>query len=190
MTSQQARALARSKLSDERFYHTECVARSAATLAGKLGVDTETARAAAFLHDVLKEEPAEDLLQILMASDIINFDDLSASSPVWHAFAGGEYLEHELGLPKETADAVRYHTTARADMSPLDKTVYLADYISVDRDFRGAAEVRLLAETDIDSAILLSLKNQIIHLTKLGKHVCMHTIEAYNFLVDAGVTAE
>ncbi len=184
----EARELAKQKLSKERFYHTECVAKAAEYLATKTGFDKEKAVVSAYLHDILKEIPKNDLLQILSVGDIIAKNDLESSSPVWHAFAGGEYVVDSLSLSNDIGDAVRYHTTAKSDMTMLEKIVYLADYISEDRDFRGVVEVRDAAEHSIDKAILLSLRNQICHLAKLGKHINKHSVEAFNYFLKNGVT--
>ena len=51
-TAEDARELARSFQSDERFYHTECVARAASELARRFGADVEKALTAAYLHDI------------------------------------------------------------------------------------------------------------------------------------------
>ncbi len=188
MTVIEAKELAKQKLSQERFYHTECVAKAAEQLSLKVGYDKDMAIVAAYLHDILKEIPKNDLLQILSVGDIIAKNDLEASSPVWHAFAGGEYVVESLSLSSDIGDAVRYHTTARSNMTTLEKIVYLADYISEDRDFGGVVEVREAAEHSIDKAILLSLRNQICHLAKLGKHINKHSVEAFNYFLKIGVT--
>ncbi len=187
MTIKQARELAKNTLSEERFYHTECVAKAAKQLALQFEHDVEQSVVSAYLHDIVKELSLDDLLQMLKSGDIININDLENCCPVWHAFAGGEYVENELLLSKQIADAVRYHTTARINMTRLEKIVYLADYISEDREFRGVAEVREATFESIDKAIALSLRNQICHLAKLGKHINKHSVEAFNFLIDSGI---
>ena len=179
----EARALARSAQSDERFYHTCCVADAAETLARRYGADPEKARTAGYLHDILKERDSADLLQILRGSDIIDFTKIERCPALWHSFAGGVYVEKELGCDRETADAVRYHTAGRAAMTLMDKVVFLADYISADRDFKGVEEVRALAETSLDRACLTALRNGLIHLFKKYRFVNVDSVEAYNYYV-------
>ena len=43
------------RLSEGRFYHSQCVAECAARLAEKYGADVEKARLAGILHDVMKD---------------------------------------------------------------------------------------------------------------------------------------
>ncbi|MEG0750468.1 MAG: bis(5'-nucleosyl)-tetraphosphatase (symmetrical) YqeK [Oscillospiraceae bacterium] len=183
MTSNEARKQAKAQLSEERFYHTECVARAAEELAQRFGADVERSRTAAYLHDILKERNRDDLLQMLRRSDIINSMLIERCPALWHSFAGGEYVENELGCDREIADAVRYHTAGRVDMTLLDKIVFLADYISEDRDFRGADEVREIAKDSLESACMTALRNGLIHLFKQYKFVNASSVDAYNYFV-------
>ena len=183
MTCDEARELARNTLSEHRFYHTECVAAAAVELAKQYGCDVQKAELAALLHDILKERSDDDLLQMLKGSDIIDFAQIERCPALWHSFAGGIYVEKELGCSREIADAVRYHTAGRCAMTLLEKVVFLADYISADRDFRGAVEVREIAARSLDEACLAALHNCIIHLTKQYRYVNVGSVEAYNCLL-------
>ncbi len=183
LTTDQAAALAKQALSGERYYHTLCVEKAAVDIAGLYSEDVETARTAAFLHDICKELPKDTLLQMLRGSDIIDPVQSEDFGPVLHAFAGGEYVEKELGLSEDIANAVRYHTTGRAGMSALEKTVFLADCISGDRDFRNLDELREIAKRDPDEACLLALRNSIIHVTKQLKPLNQLSCSAFNWFV-------
>ncbi len=182
MTSEEARKLARASQSDERFYHTECVARAAQALAVRYGGDIERAGVAALLHDILKEREKADLLQMLRGSDIIDYTEVEPCPALYHSFAGGIYVHDALGLDMEIADAVRYHTAGRVGMTLLDKIVFLADYISDDRDFRGVDEVRAMAQQSLDEAVLTALRNGLIHLFKKYRYVYPPAVRAYNDL--------
>ncbi|MEG0912356.1 MAG: bis(5'-nucleosyl)-tetraphosphatase (symmetrical) YqeK [Oscillospiraceae bacterium] len=183
MTCEQARELAKSMLSEERFYHTECVAGAAVRLAKKYGCDTARAERAALLHDILKERDKAALLQMLKSSDIIDYVQIEECPALYHSYAGGIYVKDELKLDMETADAVRYHTAGRENMTLLDKVVFLADYISEDRDFKGADEVREIAEDSLDEAVLVALRNGLIHLFKQYRYANVESVKAYNYLV-------
>ena len=53
-----------------------------------------------------------------------------------HAPLGACLAQTEFGIfDAEILDAVKYHTTAKADMSLLTKIIYMADYIEPNRDF-------------------------------------------------------
>ncbi len=184
MTVEKAHSLAKAMLSDGRFYHTECVARCAKELAVRLGADPEQAEIAAFLHDIMKEQSDAVLLKTLEGSAIIKDNYFSDYRPLWHAFAGAVFVRKELGLSQEIADAVFYHTSGHAGMTPLEKSVFLADYISDDRSFEGSAEVREIARKDIDLAVATALQNMIGHLVSQGRIVQPLSLEAYNFYIN------
>ena len=184
MTSNEARSFARENQSDERFNHTEGVARAAAMLAELYGEDVERAKRAAFLHDALKEWDKGDLLQMIRRSDIIDSKTVEDCPKIYHAFAGGVYAKETLGLDDETANAIMYHTTGRYGMSRLEKIVMLADYISEERDFKGVDEVRAAAKSSLDEACLMASRNLVIHLLIMYKKVNKYSIDAYNYFVE------
>ena len=184
MTPEQAKEIAGSMLSEQRFHHSMCVAECAAKLALRLGVDQDDALVAGYLHDMMKEQSDAVLLKWMEGSAIMQCDYLEQFHPLWHAYAGAAYAKYGLGLSQEIADAIRYHTSGKKDMSPLEKCIFLADYISEDRTFPGSSEVRGIAERDIDEACLTALKNMITHLVQLGRIVEPESLEAYNYLAD------
>lgn len=183
MTPEEAKTLAMARLSAERFYHTACVASAAGALAERHGADVREALVAAWLHDILKEERPEDLLQRIKRSDIINASQIARMPSVWHAYAGGLYVGRELCLSGDIANAVMYHTTGRAGMSKLEKVILLADYTSADREFSGVEEVRELAQTSLDEACAVALRNGIIHLCKKRKLIDLNSVLAFNELI-------
>lgn len=183
MTPEEAKTLAKARLSKERFYHTACVAKAAEQLAGRHGVDVQKALVAAWLHDILKEADPRDLLQRIKGSDIMNASQIMRIPSVWHAYAGGLYVGRELGLEDDIANAVMMHTTGRAGMTALEKVILLADYTSADRTFKGVDEVRELANISLDKACAAAIRNGIIHVCKAGKPIDIHSVYAYNDLI-------
>lgn len=183
MTAEQARQLCAQMVRPKRFHHCACVAKAAVELAPLFGADAEQAEIAGWLHDVMKHQPDSVLLKTMAGSAIMSDKQLMRKKKLWHAWAGGIYVRETLGLPQELASAVFYHTTGRADMTPLEKTVFLADYISEDRVGEDAEAVRRLAGENGDAACLLALQQTISRLTKAGRFLELTTVEAYNWLV-------
>ena len=183
MNSREADELARSRLSDRRYHHTLCVVRAAVALAPRFGADPEKAEIAAYLHDIFKESDDDVLLKTLRSSDIIHDNDLGRKHALWHAFAAAEYAFAVLEVPEDICDAIRYHTTGRGDMTPLEKTLFLADYISDDRDYDDCVCVRKISEDDVDKALLYGLKYTINELTEKNAVIDKRTIDAYNSCV-------
>lgn len=176
--------LLKSRLSDYRYHHSLCVADSAVELAERYGADKEKALVAGLLHDITKEsEPSEHFL--LFAEGGVKPTELErVNAKLWHAMSGAEYLKLRLNITdKEIYDAVRYHTTARAGMSLLEKVIYIADFISADRVYDDVDIVRELAQKSLDETMLYTQRYSINEL--LQKGACIHpdSVACYNELL-------
>ena len=173
----------RNKLSPYRFNHSVEVAKSAVYLAEKYGGDSEKMFVAGLLHDVLKEADREETF-FYVDKYVIPLTVLEEKTPkLWHAIVGAEYLKNELGIDDdEIIDAVRYHTTGRKNMTLSDKILFIADFISADRDYNGADEMRERAEKSLECAMDMGLSFTITDLVENGKAVHPDTIDAYNDL--------
>ncbi len=68
-------------------------------------------------------------------------------------------------------------------MTLLEKIIFLADYIEPGRQFKGVDDVRLLAKTDLDEAIIQALENTVSFLLRRRQLVYPKTIATYNELV-------
>lgn len=171
-------------LSERRFHHSECVAEMAKHLAKRYGADPDQAWTAGMLHDILKEQPKEEQLKMLDEFGIILTDEERSAPKLWHAILGAAYLERQAGISdREILDAVRYHTTARANMSILEKVLFVADFISEDRKFDGVKELREAAEESLEKAVQLGCAMTVQDLAE--NHLAIHpdTIAAYNWSV-------
>lgn len=100
---------------------------------------------------------------------------------LWHAVASSAYAQNELDIyDPEILNAIRYHTTARRGMSPLEQVIYLADVTSSERDYPGVQRMRLLAEKSLKEAMRESLKFILGDLTRRNLQIVQDTWEAYN----------
>ncbi len=178
--------LVQQRLSPKRFRHSVNVMERAVYLARILGADPGLAELAGLLHDVEKNTEPKLLLQKLRNSDIL-FSDADALLPqLWHAPAGMLFVRDRLGIrDPDVLNAIRYHTTGRKNMSPLEKTVYLADLTSADRDFPDVELVRKMSETDPDGAIVYSLQFILGEMLSQGKILHPDSLECYNQITAA-----
>ncbi|MBQ2676030.1 MAG: bis(5'-nucleosyl)-tetraphosphatase (symmetrical) YqeK [Clostridia bacterium] len=171
----------RSRLKPYRFEHSLNVADSAADLAEKYGADKDRAYLAGLLHDICKNDTEENQLQMFDEFGII-LDSVQKSQPkLWHAISGAAYIKNVLNIcDDEIISAIRYHTTAKADMTLLEKILYIADYISADRDYNGVDEMREAAYISIEKAMEVALQFTITDLSERFKPIHKDTLEAYN----------
>ena len=94
------------------------------------------------------------------------------------------YIEPILGVTdKEILSAVRYHTTAKANMSILEKVLYLADFTSADRDYDDVDVMREKVEISMTEAMHYALAYTINELVEKGSQIHPDTFEAYNEII-------
>ena len=85
-------------------------------------------------------------------------------------------------MPEEICSAIFYHTTGRADMTLLEKILYIADYMEPSRDFDGVEQLRKLVYRDLNAAVRLGLEMTMEEMKGYGSPVHEKTLEALDFL--------
>ena len=183
--------LLKSRLNEKRYFHSLCVADEARRLAALYGADENKAYLAGLLHDITKNATVAEHLQIFGAFDIILTDVEKSGEKLWHAISGAAYVKHYLDIDdEEIVSAIRYHTTARADMTKLQAVLYLADFTSADRDYDDVDVMRRLVDKSEDEALMYALKYTINELIEKGAAIHPDTVSAYNFIVLKGLKNE
>lgn len=183
-TDEKIITLIRSKLTADRFNHSLNVADSAKELALSYGADADKAYTAGLLHDVMKNASEEEQLGVLSEAGIELMPVERENKKLWHAIAGAAYVKFVMGIDdRDIIRAVRYHTTGRSGMSLLERIVYLADYISADRNYNGVEDMRRLCKSDSDEAILYALMFGIPDLVSKGRVIHPDSIDLYNEVI-------
>lgn len=172
------------RLGQKRLAHSQAVAEEAQRLALRYGADATKARTAGLLHDILKDTDGETQLQMMRDFGIL-LDTVEQHAPkLWHARAGAAFLEQVLGITdRDILQAVRYHTTARAGMSLLEKVLYLADFTSADRDYPDVDVMRRLVDVSVEEAMRYALTYSIRELLEKQQAIHPDTFAAYNEVV-------
>lgn len=182
ITIEAAKALAKRTLSQRRYEHTLNVRRLAVRLAKIHHVDVEKAALAALLHDIAKEMPKDQMLQLFSENAIIAGNIAQRLFPVWHGHAAAILARTQYGVEdEEILSAIRCHTTGRSGMTPLDKVIYLADMASEERSYPEAEQLRAHAAKNLDAAVLEGLGMTIAWNKQQGKQLDPETLEAYAF---------
>ena len=160
------------------------VAKAAVQLCQKYGGDESKAYLAGILHDVMKEEKPQIQLQMIKESGIITDTVLLEAAPLWHAKAGAAYCKRVLHIEDEDLlNAISYHTTARANMSQLEKILYLADYIGEERDYEDVDIMRAETMASMERGLQYALTYTIRDLAGRGRPLHLDTVQAYNQLM-------
>ncbi len=181
------KALLQKRLTPKRYHHSLCVADEAKRLAKKYGADSEKAYLAGLLHDVTKNATEEEHLNIFDTFGIMLNSIERTTEKLWHAMSGAAYVKYVLHIEdEEIYDAIRYHTTAKANMSLLSLILYLADFTSADRDYEDVDVMRTLVDKSLDEALIYALSYTIKEIVDKGGALHLDTINAYNETVLKG----
>jgi predicted HD superfamily hydrolase involved in NAD metabolism len=173
-----------------RFEHTIRVKKLAVKFASQMGIDRERTSIAAILHDYCKYWPKEQLASWIRKYDLPS-DLLDYHHALWHAPVGAEVAARQFQIEdEEILQAIRYHTTGRPHMSPLEKIIFLADLIEPGRHFPGVEELRTLAEKDVDRAIWKALDHTICYLIEKCQKIHPLTWSARNYFLEIVVDSD
>ena len=176
------RPVALSYLKHRRIPHVLGTEQEAIRLAERYGADVEKARVAALLHDCTKklDMPAQ---LALCGQYGIALDELEQRAlKLLHSKTGAAIARDVFGVDDEVYSAIWYHTTGHANMTKLEKIIYLADYIEPSRDFPGVDTLRKVCYEDLDKGLLLGLEMTIEEMTAMGNPVHRATVEARDWL--------
>ena len=176
-----------SLLKENRVKHVLGCADTCAELAVRYGVDETDALRAGLLHDITKALDGD--LQLTLCRDYgMILDAFSRQNPkTLHALTGSLVAQRIFGENREVVDAICSHTTGKADMSLLEKILYVADYMEPNRDFPGVEVLRDLAYTDITKALKLGLTMTLDMLHRQQREVSPESAEALAYLESTGV---
>jgi len=168
-------------LSKKRFNHSLNVADMCFRLAQAYGEDSIKAYTAGILHDIMKEQPPEDLEMRVKLSGL-SPDPVELVTPaLWHAVAGAAYVRDEFHEDGDLINAIRFHTIGRDNMSVMEKILYLGDLVSKDRQFDDVEKYRESAFKDLNAAMYAALKLSVTETLEKNGQIPAHTINAYNY---------
>lgn len=170
------------RMSERRFRHVLGVEETAIALAERYGGSVEQASIAALTHDYAKERSDEEFQLAIKKGNYENKQELlKYGNAIWHGLIGADFVARELEITDEIIlNAIRLHTTGAAEMSLLDKIIYVADYIEPGRNFPGVEDARVIALSNLDQAVAFETKHTLSHLIEEAKPVYPKTIETYN----------
>ena len=181
------RACSYSMVKQKRVPHIRGTEEEAVRLAKRWGADETMARRAGILHDCTKYLELDDQLALCRQYGV-ELDELEQRAvKLLHSKTGACIARAVFGEPDEVYSAIFWHTTAKENMTTLEKILYLADYIEPNRDFDGVERLRALAYEDIDRALLLGVETTIQEMEERGLPIHKKTLMARDWLTSHGV---
>lgn len=182
-----AKKIVKEKLTNDRYEHTLRVCDTAVELAEIYKEDKEKIALASIFHDYAKCMSKDELKQWVKDFNLPN-ELLNYHHELWHGPVGAELVKRKYHMTDENIiNAIRFHTTGRAQMNKFELIVFISDYIEPGRSFPGIEDVRKLAKENLESAAHQALKNTIHYLLDKNALIYPDTINAYNDLTKKGV---
>lgn len=125
------------------------------------------------------------MLNKKLNSDIILDIEEKNNPKIQHAPIGAAVCKDIYGIfDNEIISAVRYHTTARENMSLIEKILFISDKIEPNREYDTVDELRKIADYDIDKAIIKFLNDSFEYLEKKSQKIHPLSIKARDYLVN------
>jgi nicotinate-nucleotide adenylyltransferase len=147
----------------ERFQHVYSTASLAYEIALENHQSPEDAFLAAILHDIAKDMDEEEARALLDEYDTVN---QPVEQYALHQFVGAILARQEFNIKHDgILEAIRYHTTGKAQMGPLAQIVYAADKIEPTRGYDSSALIAA-CKKQYQEGFLMVLKENLLHLKK------------------------
>ena len=169
-----------------RFEHTLRVADLATKLAIHYDVDVDKTWLAAILHDLEKNISLEenDMLVRMYGLD----EKYIGNQNLSHSKLAAVVSRDKLGInDKDILNAIAFHTTGRANMSMLEKIIFVADTCEEGRTYKEAAMLREKAFENIDDVCIFILEFLKESIENKGLEVDEDTIRALRYLKEKRV---
>ncbi len=135
-------------------------------------------RAAAWLHDVLRDAPPADLRPLAGAE----FDGLPGK--LLHGPAAATRLRQEGVRDEPLLAAVAFHTLGDAGFDVLGRALYAADFLEPGRSFSPGrrAVLRARMPAALDDVVRTIVRARIAHLMEAGHPIHPRTVAFWNTL--------
>lgn len=172
-------------LSEYRFIHSLGVAKKAVELAKIYGVNEEIAKIVGIVHDIAKEMTDEEMLEYARVNEI-EVDEIERIKPsILHGKIGADIVVKKYGFNEEMANAIKWHTTGRKNMSMLEKIIYVSDKTEENRKGTrfNLEESRKISLENIDKAMIFLIDEITIYHINNNAIIHPETINTRNDLL-------
>ncbi|MEC1179862.1 bis(5'-nucleosyl)-tetraphosphatase (symmetrical) YqeK [Metasolibacillus meyeri] len=171
------------RMPEKRYVHTIGVMETAIGLAQRYGEDSKKAEIAAILHDVAKYAN-EEWMRDIVRTHSLGSDLIAWGTEILHGPVGAWVAQTEFQVEDEAIlNAIRFHTTGRANMTKLEEILFIADMIEPNRKFPGVDALREIAQQDLKLAMRACIQHSVAHLIKMELAIYPRSIECYNYYI-------
>ncbi|MCX7919094.1 MAG: bis(5'-nucleosyl)-tetraphosphatase (symmetrical) YqeK [bacterium] len=170
-------------LDQPKYLHSLGVKTTALRLAKQFAVDGHQAQIAGLLHDCARCFPITKQKAILQTyPDVIDAEE-QLIPELWHAPISALIAQTEFNIhAPDILAAIRYHSTGRAQMSELEKVIFIADYIEPYRAFEIPDTIKRSMSHSLTELTLAVLEAKLDFLKKQRQRIHSRGIEAVEYL--------
>ncbi len=168
---------------EKRYSHSLGTMKMSKMLADKYNIDIEKAEKTGLMHDIAKEIIDEEALKYIKENNIEITDVERYNTKLLHGKIGADLCKKIYNFDEDMCNAIKWHTTGRANMSILEKIVFCADKIEENRSYENVEYYRNLAMEDIDQAVLEIIDWAIKSNIEKGKLLLEKSIETRNYIL-------
>lgn len=170
-------------LNEHRYNHTLGVAQTAKSMAEVFDVNPNLAYLAGLLHDCAKHFSNKELLEFAI-KNMIPISIYEQNAPhLLHGKIGAYIAKNKYKIEVlDVLNAIKWHTTGKANMTKLEQIIFCADYIEPGRNVQpNLSYLREISHKDLDLLTFNILKDTLEYLKTKEQIIDNHTVEAYEF---------
>ncbi len=128
---------------------------------------------ASLLHDYGKIYTYEEMIKIANENNILLSSFEKENRQIIHGLIAPYLISKDLNIKdKQIYKAIRSHTIGSNKMGFIDKIIYIADKLEVNRNFEGIENLRKLSYKNLDLCLLEVYKSNIIYV--ISKNYLLH----------------
>ena len=174
-----------SHLKPERYNHVLAVNDLAIKLAKNYKIDVMKISIAALLHDCSKNMSLEENIKYIKKNNLkIKYSDfvIKYLPQVLHSYIGADIAQKKFNIKdKEIINSIRNHTVGRIGMSKFEKIIFVADALSLDRQYNKNFVSKEIMFNDLDKTFKLVLQNKIKYVVSNFKVLHPDIIKIWNY---------
>lgn len=174
-------------LKASRYRHSLRVSRFAAKLAKRHGLSLNSAVIAGLAHDLARNWKKKQLMDFFLERGISLKPEEKEFPYMLHGRAAAVILKEQFHCEEQNIlMALRYHTTGRSGMGPLEQILFIADYLEPGRKHISSSLRRRTKKESLDSITLQVIDHMMDFQRSHNGKIHPWTLEYYEELKQRG----
>lgn len=171
------------QVSEHRYMHSLGVMRMCEKLANMYGADVKKSKLIGLMHDIAKDISREEILKYIKENNIEVTKTEMELVDTLHGKVGAHICKHKYSFDEEMSTAISVHSTGKADMTLLQKILYVADKTDETRTYEKAKELRQIAYEDLDKAIITHINYILERMIVENKPFSEESVITRNYIL-------